>query len=1514
MLLPQTPLFYVIYPTEKTSKLPQKPPTSAFSTGGGGVDFEHVVGGYFSSHLIVGTSPPGANDFALISIAWQRREIDDEPLDDLILGLDAPHSPNGTAYLSLQLKHDMAWGDSQNNATFRAVMRAAWDTFLDPKRGQFDRHGVAVGVDKVDFRTYKEVIQIAEDCQSGRDFVRVVGKAGARQKNFVALMRGVLNSFVQADAPGSSLSDDQLWEFLRRFCLLRFDLLESNSKDKALCCASLQTGLGLSNPSRAREVWNEMIGIVSRSDRNAGSLNKNTLEEKLARYLPRKKAPVETIVQTPSAIPVTMEALSALFDSRLGSQTAALGALVKGVDDRPEPSQQRIEEERIDAKVDVARELIQKGHARAARETLNAINSDDSLPPRLQFRVKANLGVCASVLDDNTLAAQLCRAAYLADKDNPKAMIIGAQAEMLDENFDHALQLCEAALKSEPKFAEAASIYAGVLLETERYAELRSWAERESWVWEEAKCSPHLARLEWHEGRINKAIEQLERFQKEANPEEEVTSTLAWLLLTRPYEKWRKKPTLSWNLPHQMKRDLARSADLYQNVITNRNGFDDRRQSALCLTNRAVSLMLLNRDAEANSDLQQAARITPDSPTIWINIGWLHLKIQEFEESFVAHEKAHALFEQEGVNDKRELGEEGLRWENTRGFALALYQTDRWDKLRSHLASFIRWDGQALVDAAGVPLDAQALTYDLCDLLGLWLQAQDSAAPQGQGRLSRVQEEFSPLQQDVWNWLEQGFPDHPELLTLRGDFLWFKRRFREAIHLMRRAAELCPQEYQDRAKLVLAESLFYMRRYRACVPLFKATVSEFAVNPHLEHYALALLRSGHLEEARRIAAHVRGLGRKAGEKQGQAVPLFSEIEAECAHFVGDLDLALWLRRGLMEREPGRKDYALEVALLELEKGNRQGAQAVLGATSLPHPEQLPELALRFAHVKVELRLPGALELGFQVWRAFPHSSNLQVSYMALFQSVTSENDPLLSPEVVGPDCAVTLRTVGSKQPARTRLFLQRPDAPVLTESEGDLSLPQWQQLVGKRVGDMVTIGHQLGDDVEVEITEIRHKFVYAFQETIHRLERGDIQHEGFGVGNIEDEGGIEVWRQKVTKMLLQSRKSWELLADYYRRYPVPLSTVALVKERFPLELWNDIASAGGRFYSSKAGPEQIHRDAQALLGQQELVLDVTALGCICLLGVEAQVKKRFSRLLVPRLVRQELMLQLGREERSGASSGHLTHDGLGLRYIEARPEAYKEKKDFIERVLRFVDRDCEVVPVPSLLRHPKWVTGVGKGAIASVLLAQERRVPLWSDDARIRRLAAEEFGVPSTYFFPVLWHLRATGWAGDAFLESLCRLTLHGYTYIWLPADLLIWRLRRDDLKLTPETRALLFYVFNGYDVEMEWAARELAFFIERLWNQSPRLLESQFRPILHAALEGYVHKRSTATALQELQKSLAGFLRFDHFSLRLLSTDIDRWQKDQLRVIDRGSRLEIGRLQVASLHESLIVGHPDQR
>lgn len=1502
-------------PTSKKkagSKTKKKPPVSPFSTGGGGVCFEHVVGSLFLSHLLLGTAPPGASDFDIAEVKWQRKDIDGIALDDLAISLNVPHAKQGRAFMALQLKHDINWGTSENNAIFQAVMRACWDTFCHPNYGQFDRFGVVVGVEKADYKTYRAVIQTAQNCASGKDFVQVIHKGGIKGKNFLALMRSALDAFLVADGADNPLSDDQIWKFLRQFCLLRFDLLEADSQNLAHCCTSLQLGIPLSSAPRAREVWNDLVRLVAESNRNAGSCDKALLKEKLARHLP--KTDEKPTVAEPGAEatqPVTMEGIAELF-AQFDNQNKQSNPSLKMVDDSSDLSPRRIEEERIDAQVDAARAQIQSGHSKAARHTLEHIQAENPLSPRLQFRIKANLGICAWALGEDAVAVELCRAAYHQDPENPNAMVIGAQAELLDEKSDAAISLCEAALEREPRSTDAALIYIQALIAAGLHLKLQAWLEQEKWVTDEASCSPPLARLDSQNGDINAAIARLEKFQKapQSDADAEVAFHLAWLFLTRAYDVWKKTPLLSWKLPTQMKRDLERCAELYQQVIEVEKGADDFRQKMTCLCNRAVALMFLSRDEEAGEMLEQASRLNPQDPSIWVNTGWMHVKNNDFEAALVAQEKASALFDSARVGRGKELREGGERWENVRGLTVAYVKTNNWNKLRLHLAALMRWDGQALIDEDGMPLDGEALTYDFCGLIGTWLQALDDSTKQDLTPMQKPTRAATSQQAAIIHWLETAFPDHPEAVGLRADFAWLKGRYLESIKLMRRVVELASEKYNDRPTLILAEALFHLGRYRVSASLFKSTVSESVPTPHRQHYALALLRSGNLVEANRLAIYIRQLEPKNGKKHAPAVPLFSEIEAGCAEFIGDLETALRLRRELMEVEPHRSDHALEVALLELKMGNRARAQAVLQATQLLSPESDPPLAMRFAFAKGELRLAGALELGYKIWRAYPHDDALQISYLNLFHRITTENDPLLRPESVGVDCAVTFKTCGSNQPARTRILVRAGQRSELKEHEDDVEDARVQPLLGKRVGDIVTVARQWDDDIQIEITEIRHKFIYAFQEVIHRIERGDIQHEDFKVGNVELEGGFDLWKEKMAKMLLRTRRGWEQLAQLYRRRPVPLSAIALVKDRFCLELWGDVASVGGRFYSNEGSMEELLEDSLALIPHDCLVLDETALGCICLLNIEKQVVKRFPRLLVPRIVREQLFLQFQREIRSGDSMGYLTHDGRGLSYVEVAPEDHERRRKWLEQIIRFVDRHCEVVPVPALLQAGGWIQALGKGAVAAVLLAKERQVPMWSDDARLRYFGSVNYGTRCTYYFPVFRQLRNRGWELEAMQSALCRLSVHGYSYVLMPADLLLWRIRQDNLALTNETRALLFRAFNGRDVNLGWAAGQVAHLIDTLWHQTPKILDSQYRAILESALASYVFERSTDVAIQQLLREVKAHFHYEPVAFQRISNDIAQWQKEHLRVINAGSLLQVGRVTPATTEESLIL-HP---
>lgn len=1491
-------------PDSRKKKLPpankKRPVPTPFSTGGGGFLFEKNVAACFLAWLLIKSPTRGIPDLEVIEVKFQRRFIDDLPMDDIVVSYESPGAPRGKAQLSLQLKADLAWGDGESNQTFHEVMRACWDTFRSPDfaRGH-DAFGIVVSREKSDYHAYREVITTALQAADGADFTRMVTAAtSAKHREFLGLIRTKLNAFLKEDNFAQEVSEKELWLFVRSLQLLHFDVLDDGSRDYQNCLTQLKIFLGIKKTNRARDVWNELLRLAGESIPRAGSFRRDDLWRRLSMFHEirldeddsyRKATSLDgDAPNTRAPIPREMGIGS---PSKLDHQVAEATTQSHRVDDSSDTSRVTAEA-KLEAKVDIARDLLMSGNIPDARKLLEQVRAWTAFPlsARLQYRVAANLGSCAFASGDKPLAIAEYRAAYRQEKNNPKAMVIGAHAEILDDKPNDAIPLCEAALGIEPRFSDAARAYIYALKGAEKTEELAAWLERENWVSEDLNCIPALSEVDSEAGNLDKAIERLESARLRAPKNPEISSKLAAYLLSRGYETWKSNPQFSWRLEGPVRRDLEQVVALTKGLLDSENSGVDREAVAANSSNRSVALMLLGRDDEAMEELQKAVGLEPDSPTILLNLGWLRNKRGEADLAIEPLEKAVSQLQREA---------DDTWWEAVRGLAFAYFAAGKWANARQFIASSLDWDGHSFNRTT-------QSEPDTFDLIALWLVATQNLIRTEEN--PDMQGDLAADARTALTWLETTAPDHPQALSARADFHWMEGQYLKATRLMRHAFQKATGARRERLALVLAESLFARRRYAAAVPLYKEVVKEDAPNVYLAHYVISLVRSKtNYEEALRIARQARSAIGRPKDSQRSILSTFLEVEASSAEYVGDWQVALDLRRKLVELMPERQEYRISLALLEYQNGGIQTARNILEAVSPPDPHQYPDLLMRLAEAKAVLLIPGSLELAYAVWRVSPLDAELQARYISVFNLVSASQNPLLHPIQVGLDCAVTVQVHNEEW---TRIIIaQNSLTKPLLPSEIPVNQPQARTLLGKEARDEVLLQQTQWGDVTGIITNVRHKYVYAYQETIARFGRGELKHGSFQVGRADSDGD---WLKKQAESLKAQREAWLFLAEIYQNQPLPLCAVGAVRHRHVLELWSEISSVGGRFYSAGGDISQIYKDWIGLDVDKPLVLEPTSLATIALLNIEQEVRAKFPNLFVAHAVWLELNEYLQKEALAPQASGYIWHDGVQLRYTETSPEEAENRRAFLTKIITFINSSCRVVSVPALLHEKVWPKWLGKGTIASILLAKDNNATLWTDDERLRRFAASNYSVKSTYFWPILISLRAAGWSVDNFKRALCKLSLQGYCLVYLFPEVLIWRLREDDLKLTKETRTLIFRNFNGHDTNVKWAARELAHFLHTLWVERP--LASKFRDILYACLESFVVERSTKPALQELREQLRFHFRFDEFSLRLLDNDLSRWEASNLRIINRGIALERGRIEVATLDSTLTIAHPSLR
>ena len=249
--------------------------TSPFPTGGGGSDYERLVGATYLAMALLRSVPRGLDGGTAREVRFQRL-YEGQSLDDLVVIADLP---NGEAKLALQIKRDLAFGEA--NTTFQDVMRACWQTFKSPRfnAGQ-DRFGVVIGLysKRID-EHFQSVLTWARSSANAKDFLSRVSQGRLSNKTqigFVKLIRTTLDA-----CSGDEVGDDDLWNFLRSMVILHFDFQQSGSRDYAYAVEVLKYALSAHKEDESSRLFAQLTGYSAEANRTAGSFDSDTLRERL---------------------------------------------------------------------------------------------------------------------------------------------------------------------------------------------------------------------------------------------------------------------------------------------------------------------------------------------------------------------------------------------------------------------------------------------------------------------------------------------------------------------------------------------------------------------------------------------------------------------------------------------------------------------------------------------------------------------------------------------------------------------------------------------------------------------------------------------------------------------------------------------------------------------------------------------------------------------------------------------------------------------------------------------------------------------------------------------------------------------------------------------------------------------------------------------------------------------------------------------------------------------------------
>lgn len=275
--------------------------SNPFSSGGGGPNFETRVQAYFVTLMLSGSFAPCLPRCPIKKIKLQGKYVGYDT-DDAIIFVESPDRKKERKLLC-QVKHSVSI--TKANKTFGQIIASAWNDFNNP-------NVLTVGTDLIalitgplsatDTNDVRTILEWSRDSESADDFLIKVNLTNfsSRQKKKKLI---TFRHHLKKANDGTDISDEMLWQFMKSFYLLGYDLDVKSGVTVSL----IQSLIGQYSQENALNIWMQIIDEVQYANQNAGTITVDSISKEIVSAF--QKRAIETIPENlgikPSAPAVT---------------------------------------------------------------------------------------------------------------------------------------------------------------------------------------------------------------------------------------------------------------------------------------------------------------------------------------------------------------------------------------------------------------------------------------------------------------------------------------------------------------------------------------------------------------------------------------------------------------------------------------------------------------------------------------------------------------------------------------------------------------------------------------------------------------------------------------------------------------------------------------------------------------------------------------------------------------------------------------------------------------------------------------------------------------------------------------------------------------------------------------------------------------------------------------------------------------------------------------------------------
>ena len=1119
----------------------------------------------------------------------------------------------------------------------------------------------------------------------------------------------------------------------------------------------------------------------------------------------------------------TCEVIGTLREGFLGLEQKVLGRLPPAQDRDHIGSEGETAQH---AKIDTARDLLRQGRARAARsilETLQKEIASQSPSIGLQYRIATNLGACALELDETEIAIKEFTSALTYEPKSVKALANAGLAKLIQGRPQDALLLSGQARQIDSHDSHATSVYIRALHVANRNSELEDLLRSEPSILDDPSCSLILGNIRCEQGKYEEAETFAKKSLRSGSTDPQTYMILSQAIITPIQTALHDDPPFTWRLPDKLRLRLLEAETALTCAVDHYLHYDNKSGLHNALVNRAAIRGMLGNDEDALTDCNRVLGDEPSHGTALHNKAMLLMKAGRSAEVIQELERIPHDFDIQLI------------------LASAYEENKDPDKAIAILLPLLQ---------GGLHKEQQLVIADT--LLAAY------AATRNEQAADKVVHLISDTRQN-----------DPQLLAVIAHYKRKQGKPKEAVALLREALAYGSGNVRDQIALDLADVHYSLGQYSEAVELYDQVVDKTSNNSATRKYLVALFNTGSYREALLLAQSLRGTR--------DAVPVVTEVEALIMEHIGDLDQAIDLFNKLSQVERRNAVHQVRIALLRLRQGNREIANEILSRVDLRDIQDSKTL-IQVAHTRSILCMPGVLQPAYQARRLEFGNPEVHLAYVGFFLNREIHDQALLDVNEVTADCTVHLRTGDHV------LIFTIVDDPMPNRERGELALsdPLAKKLLGLRKGSNVVLRTGGLEELSYEISEVQSKYVSAFQETLSKFTTWFPDHAGLMQ--------VKVEKEDLSKIFLavdaRSRQANEVLT-IYRSNCLPLGAFARLVGSSLADVWAGLVGRpDGVFLASTGGTDDAKIEVKLVNASRHIVLDFTSLLTLAHIGILDRLPLRFDSLIVSQALVDEIDSTIASRSLHPLPSMTIWKEGERYLRREITPADIERSRDFYQRIRTHIKDKCSITPTTIALdlgktRFEQLEDVLGKSAVAALLIAKERGLPLFSDDLGLRIIAKKDWGVSGFWTQTLLVDFREKGViSNDQYHEAITKLLQSNYRFVSLDADGLIWILRSTGFTTSPAA-SRAFEALHGPDCTEESAVFVLSDLVKRFWLEP--LLYQQKLLLLDLVLNALTTGRDSVRILQRFKIALRERFALVPLALRPIFQSIDLWAQQKI-------------------------------